>query len=203
MYGAVTFVGDAIHVDVTARRNSRPRCGVCRRPGPIYDTARKPRLFAFVPLWGFAVFLVYHVRRVECQMCRVHAEYLPWAEGKQRTCNVYRQFLARWARRLSWSEVAEIFGTSWGVIYRAVRWMVAWGLEHRSLADVTAIGVDEIAVWKGHRYMTVVYQIDAHCRGLLWVDRDRNEGVLNRFFEYFGEARCKALAFVASDMWRP
>lgn len=203
VYGPVALVGNVIHVEVAPRRNSRPRCGVCLRPGATYDTARRPRLFAFIPLWGFAVFLLYRVRRVDCRTCLVHAEHLPWATGKQRTCNVYRQFLARWARRLSWSEVATVFGTSWGVVYRSVKWLVDWGLENRVLKDVTAIGVDEIAVWSGHRYLTVVYQIDEGARRLLWVDRDRNETVLNRFFEFFGEVRCKALQFVASDMWRP
>ena len=100
-------------------------------------TARTARSFAFIPLWGFAVVLFYCVRRVECRSCGVHAEYLPWADGKQRTCNVYRQLLARWARRLSWSEVAEVFGTSWGVVYRAVEWIVEYGLAHRSLGKAS------------------------------------------------------------------
>lgn len=202
VYGTVSFVGEAIYVDVTARKNSRPRCGMCQKPGPTYDTAHEPRLFAFIPLLGFLVFLVYRVRRVECKTCRVHTEHLPWATGKQRTCNVYRQFLANWARRMSWTEVATIFQTSWGVVYRSVKWIVDWGLEHRSLAGVTAIGVDEIAAGAGQRYLTVVYQIDEGVRRLLWVDRDRDEAVLNRFFEFFGKKRCKALRFVASDMWR-
>jgi len=143
------------------------------------------------------------VRRVECRSCGVHTEYLPWADGKQRTCNVYRQFLARWARRLSWSEVAEVFGTSWGVVYRAVQWIVEYGLAHRSLDGVGAIGVDEVCVWSGHRYLTLVYQLDEGARRLLWVGMERTEATLLHFFDFFGELRSRALRFIASDMWGP
>jgi len=203
VYGAMCFAGDELTVEGRPRRNGRPRCGLCHRPGPTYDTARTARSFAFVPLWGFAVFLLYYVRRVQCPACGVHTEYLPWADGKHRTCNVYRQFLARWARRLSWSEVAEVFGTSWGVVYRAVEWIVEYGLAHRSLDGVGAIGVDEIAVWKGQRYLTVVYQLDEGARRLLWVGLERTEATLLHFFDFFGELRSKALRFIASDMWGP
>jgi transposase len=98
--------------------------------------------------------------------------------------------------------VAVIFGTSWGVVYRSIQWVVAYGLEKRSLDGISAIGIDEIAVWAGHKYLTVVYQIDAGCRRLLWVGRDRTKATLRRFFKMFGKTRTKALRFVASDMWK-
>jgi transposase len=156
-----------------------------------------------VPLWGFTVVLLYCMRRVECRSCGVTTERVPWAEGKHRTCNVFRLLLARWARRLSWQETATTFGVSWGVVFRSIEWVVAYGLKTRTMEGISAIGIDEIAVWAGHKYLTVVYQIDAGSRRLLWVGRDRTEATLKVFFDMFGEARAKALKFIASDMWRP
>jgi transposase len=202
VYGLERFVGEQIHVEVRPRKGSQGRCDGCEKQGPTYDTARTPRLFEFVPLWGYAVFLAYRMRRINCLQCGITTERVPWADGKNHCCNVYRLFLARWARRLSWSEVGRIFGTSWGVVYRGVRWVVDYGLAHRCLDGVQAIGIDEIAVWKGHKYLTVVYQIDQDCRRLLWVGRDRTKATLRRFFKMFGEARTKTLRFVASDMWK-
>jgi len=203
VYGAARFVGQQVHVEVRPRQGSYVICSGCDRPGPIYDTARTPRLFEFIPLWGFLVFLCYSMRRVDCPRCGVTVERVPWAEGKQQTCKAYRIFLARWARRMSWSEVAQVFQTNWGVVYRAVKWVVAYGLAHRNLEGITAIGVDEIAVWKGHKYLTVVYQIDHSTRRLLWVGRERTKKTMRAFFEMFGEARTRGLTFVASDMWKP
>lgn len=51
--------------------------------------------------------------------------------------------------------------------------------------------------------MTVVYQIDAGARRLLWVGRERTEKTLHGFFDMLGDKRCQLIVFVASDMWRP
>ena len=53
-------------------------------------------------------------------------------------------FLARWARRLSWRETAQVFQTSWEAVYRSVEWFVQWGLAQRQLQQVWSIGIDEI-----------------------------------------------------------
>jgi transposase len=203
VYGEGRFVDRSIHVDIKPRKGNRPICAKCFRRGAIYDTSRTPRCFEFIPLWGFAVMLWYCMRRVDCDRCGVTTEVVPWADGKNRTCDVYRLFLARWAKRMSWTEVAVVFHTSWGVVYRAVQWVVHYGLENRNLNGIEAIGVDEIAVWKGQKYLTVVYQIDKGVRRLLWVARERTEESLSEFFDILGETRTRAIRFVASDMWQP
>jgi len=73
-------------------------------------------------------------------------------------------FLACWARKLSWKEAAEAFRTSWDKVFDAVEHVVTWGLEHRTLGQIDAIGVDEIQYSKGHKYLTLVYQIDLGVR---------------------------------------
>lgn len=203
VYGNTQFVDEDIHIEVRPRKNAKGVCGECGRKGPTYDTARTPRLFEFVPLWGFAAFLVYAMRRIDCPDCGIKTERVPWADGKNRSCNVYRLFLARWARRLSWSEVASIFGTTWNVVCRSIRWVVDYGLEQRELDNIKSIGVDEVAIWKGHKYLTVVYQIDEGIRRLLWVGRERTEETLIGFFDMLGKERAKTIEFVASDMWKP
>ncbi|MCG8001754.1 MAG: transposase [Candidatus Thiodiazotropha lotti] len=80
---------------------------------------------------------------------------------------------------------------------------MTWGREHQDLSGVKAIGVDEIAWHRGHRYLTLVYQIDSHCKRLLWVGDKRTVKTLLRFFRWFGRDRSQALIFVCSDMWKP
>lgn len=202
-YGKVVLDEDKILVRVDPRKGSRGRCGTCHKKGPTYDTSRTLREFLFIPLWGITVTLLYAMRRIQCRTCGVTTEIIPWADGKNRTCNAFRILLSQWARRLSWQEVSKVFNISWGVVYRSIEWVVAYGLKNRDLGNVGAIGVDEMAMWSGHKYVTVVYQIDAGIRRLLWIGKDRTESTLHSFFFEFGEARAKALQFVASDMWRP
>jgi transposase len=54
---------------------------------------------------------------------------------------------------------------------------------------VEAIGVDEIQWRRGHKYLTLVYQIDDGCRRLLWVGKDRTTKTPLRFFRSFGAGR--------------
>jgi len=206
VYGAVRWVGSAakpaLEVEVRARANSKPLCSVCGRAGPGYD--RLPaRRFEFVPLWGMPVYLRYEPRRVACLYCGIRVEKMPWADGKHHLTHTYAWFLARWAKRLSWKEVAEVFHTSWDNVFRSVEMAVAWGREHMDLSGIEAIGVDEIAWQRGHNYLTLVYQIDAHCKRLLWVGEKRTVKTLLRFFRWFGAERSQALRYVCSDMWKP
>ena len=191
-----------LEVDVVERANGYPLCSGCGCPRPGYD--RLPtRRFEFVPLWGIKVFLLYAPRRVECPECGVRVESMPWASGKSHLTQAYAWFLARWARRLCWKEVAVVFRTSWESVFRSVEMAVEWGRAHQDLSGVQAIGIDEIAWKKGHKYLTLVYQIDSHCKRLLWIGRERKTKTLLGFFRWFGAERSRGLKYICSDMWKP
>jgi transposase len=157
----------SIEVAVRPRKGSAAVCSRCHRTAPGYDQLAERR-FEFIPLWGFFVFFLYSMRRVDCRRCQaVFVEEVPWGDGKRTLTRAYMLFLARWARKLSWKETAEAFRTSWEKVFDAVEHVVAFGLEHRVLARIDAIGVDEIQYAKGHKYLTLVYQIDLGITRLL------------------------------------
>jgi transposase len=182
----------------------RAKCSQCRRPAPSYDRLPE-RWWLFVPLWGIVTWFLYAPRRVECPEHGVVVEHIPWSEGKRPITTAMMGFLARWARHLSWRQTARAFQTSWEAVYRSVEWFVQWGLAHRSLAGIEAIGIDEIHWGKGKRadnFLTVIYQIDSHCRRLLWVGRRRTQATLRRGLTVLGPTVVSGLRFVCSDMWR-
>jgi len=189
-------------ITIAARANSRSICSGCGQHAPRYDTCPQ-RLYEFVPLWGIATFFEYARWRVHCPRCGVRVEAVPWAEGKNTLTTTYMHFLAAWARRICWKEVAEAFGTSWGKVFRSVQWIVQWGLAHRDVSDVTAIGVDEVLVHRGYKFATVVYQIDEHHKRLLWVGKKRTIKTFLQFFRQFGKENTQRLRFICSDMWKP
>jgi len=194
-----------IEVKLEAHAGIRGRCSQCRRPAPGYDRLPERR-WQSVPLWGIPTYFYYAPRRVECGEHGVIIEHIPWSEGKRRVTCAMMVFLARWARRLSWRETAQVFGTSWEAVYRSVEWLVEWGLAHRELHEVESIGVDEIHWGQGLRannFLTVIYQIDAHCRRLLWVGKRRSQATLRRGLKALGPEVVKGVRFVCSDMWMP
>jgi transposase len=192
----------ALLVSLRPHGRSRPICSGCGCKGPGYDSLAERR-FEFVPLWAIPVFFLYSMRRVDCGHCGVTVEKVPWSDGKHRTTFSYRVFLSRWAKRLSWKETATVFGTSWDTVFRAVDWVVRWGLVHREIGEIEAIGIDEIQYRRGHQYLTLVYQIDSDCRRLLYVAKDRSEKSLRGFFFTISDNTKLSLKFVCTDMWRP
>ena len=206
VYGKCRLVGEpddcTLEIEILPRKNGRPECSICGRKGSVYDHQPRPRRFDFVPFWGIAVVFVYIMRRVDCSRCGVKMERVPWALGKSPTTNTYNWFLSQWAKMLSWSDTARMFKTSWSTVFNAVEMAVEWGRLHVKHEDVTAIGVDEIAWQRRHKYLTVVYQIDAGVRRLLWVGENRTAKTLLKFFRWFGKERTEQLKFVASDMWK-
>ncbi len=206
VYGAARLLerGDRLEleIDIEPRANTRPVCSQCGHRGPGYDRLR-PRRFQFVPLWGILVFFVYAMRRVDCPACGIVVEAVPWATGKSPLTTTYAWFLARWAKRMTWMDVARSFHTSWDSVFRAVKMAVGWGRERVDLSGIKAIGIDEMAWAKGHEYVTVVYQLDAGRRRLLWIGGKRRVKTLLGFFRWFGAERTNQLLYICSDMWKP
>jgi transposase len=209
VYDEVQMLGDkkpeAIEVRVASHGGIGGRCSQCQRRSPGYDRLPERR-WLFVPLWGIAVWFIYAPRRVQCVEHGVVVEHIPWSEGKRPLTTAMMGFLACWARRLSWRETAQVFKTSWESVYRSVEWFVEWGLAHRQVSGVEAIGVDEIHWGRGLKadnFLTVIYQIDAGCRRLLWVGRRRTEKTLREGLNALGPEFVQGLRFVCSDMWKP
>lgn len=194
-----------IEVRIRPKVHRRLVCSGCHETAPGYDTLPE-RGFEFIPLWLIRVVLIYAMRRVECPRCGIKVEEVPWACGKYQMAKAYMQFLAGWAKRLAWRTAAEAFHTSWDNVRRSVEWVVEWGLAHRSLVGIESLGIDEIYWGKGKRsnaFLTLVYQIDAGRRRLLWVGKRRTKATLRRFFKEMGPQVTASIRFICSDMWKP
>ncbi len=191
-----------LEIRVRPRVGSKAICSGCHRPAAGYDQLAE-RPFEFIPVWGFLVFLLYRMRRVHCKTCGVVVEEVPWADGKHSLTKAYMLFLARWARKLSWKETAAAFHTTWDKVCHAVQYVVDWGLAHRTLSPISAIGVDEIQYAKGHKYLTLVYQIDPDLTRLLWIGQERTVETFQGFFAMLGTELSSNIQFVCSDMWKP
>lgn len=198
-----------IEVVLDADPRRKRRCSCCGNPGRIHDKLPERR-WHYVPLWNIPVHLRYAPRRVICPLLGAPTvEHMPWNRGKSPYAEAYMIFLARWARRLSWKETAEIFSASWDAVRRSVQWVVDWGLAHRDLAGVTAIGIDELHHGRGKgslNFLTLVYQIDRGSRRLLWVGQRRTEATLRdglQSLECLHSGFLAGLRVVCSDMWKP
>jgi transposase len=92
----------------------------------------------------------------------VIVEHLPRSDGKPPVTCGMMGFLPHWARRLSGRETTQASDELGSSV-----WFVQWGLAHRELKGVKAMGVNEIHWGRGlgaDNFLTVIYQMDAHSR---------------------------------------
>lgn len=190
-----------IEVSIASRKGSKGICSGCGEKRPGYDRLSR-REFIHVALWGLMVVFLYCMRRVNCPLCGIMVESVPWGMGKSPLTKSHAWFLSEWAKVLSMQEVARQFKLSWHHVFTAVSMAVAWGRERMDMSNITAIGVDEI-YWAKNAFMTLVYQIDNHCKRLLWCGEKRTQKTINTFFDWLGEQRTLGLRFICSDMWKP
>jgi hypothetical protein len=61
---------------------------------------------------------------VDCEKCGIVVEYLPWAEGKSHLTDIFKIYLAEWAKHLAWSTVARLFYVQWHHVHDAVEYVV-------------------------------------------------------------------------------
>ena len=190
-----------IEITVVPRQGSKGICSGCDKPCVGYDRL-KQREFIHVPVWGIETVLLYQMRRLECPECGIVVESVPWGSGKSPLTLSYSWFLSEWSKLLSMQEVARQFKLTWHHVYTSVAMAVTWGRERIDLSGITAIGIDEI-YWAKGSFMTLVYQIDNHCKRLLWCGEERTLKTINAFFDWFGAERSLLLKFICTDMWKP
>ena len=125
--------------------------------------------------------LVYRPFRVVCIRCkRVKVEKVPWAEPWSRVTVSLAMAVALLARKLNWLEVARHFRIDWKTVAQIVERVVAEGLKRRAWKPLHVIGVDEVSRKRGHRYLTLVYDLERH--QLIWIGEDRKKETLDSFF---------------------
>jgi transposase len=194
-----------IEATIQPHRGRRGKCSACRRPAPGCDRLPE-RLWLFVPLRGIKTFFLDAPRRGECATHGGVIEEIPWSEGRRPVTITRMCFLSRWARRRSWRETARAFHTGGECVYRSVEWFVHGGLAPRRPEGVKSIGIDELHWGRSQRadnFLTVLYQIDRHCRRLLRVGKRRAQATLRRGLTALGEELVRGLHFVGTDRWRP
>lgn len=181
--------------------NRHLQCSQCGMEVRHTYGRREERHWRDLPMREQRLVLVYRPFRVLCSFCGVRGEKLPWAEKGSRVTYALEKAVSLMTRKLSWSEVASLYGLNWKTVATIVRRKVARGLAQRKLKPLRIIGVDEVSRKKGHLYLTLVYDLErSH---LLWVGVDRKEETLDEFFAWLGKRKSRHIQVVCLDMWKP
>lgn len=172
-------------------------CSGCGEPcAQVHETTW--RTIRDLKILDKPVWLQVQLRRVRCASCGTHAQRVSWLDRHARVTRRLAQFVAHWCEKLPVSHVCELSGLHWETVRRIDRQRLEGKLAALPEAQPVRLAMDEFALFKGHRYATVV--LDADTRQVLWVGEGRSREAIRPFFDWLGPARCAQIEAVAMDM---
>lgn len=184
-------------VKLTPAPGHERRCSGCGEAvGAIHD--RTVRRIRDLPVFEDPVELELERLRLACPGCGPRLEQLDWLDPHARVTRRLADSVARLCAATSVQQAARWHGIDWktakAIDFRALERTVG----PVDLDGVRRIAMDEFALQKGHRYATVV--VDVERKRVLWVGRGRSRAALRPFFELLGPERRARIEAVAMDM---
>lgn len=136
-------------------------CALCSSP-EVTCRGTVVRRFRLVPIGARPTWLEYEVQRLECKTCRaVRQEQLGFAKPYKRYTRSFARYVLELSRIGTIKDVARHLGVSWDLVAEIQREQLEKDVRKVKISGVTRIAIDEMAVGKGHRYVSVVLDLES------------------------------------------
>ena len=187
-----------VTVTVAAGLGPHP-CPECQEIVPGYD--RKRRRWRHLDTCQFTTWIQAEVPRVSCPTHGVKQIMVPWAEPGSQFTAWFERLAIDVLRECSVTGAAGLLRLTWDEAWGIKEWAVARGLSRRTQDVVPHRGVDEKAIAKRHRYLTVVADLEQS--RVLYLAEDRKQESLDRFWATLTPPQRNGIEAIAMDMWEP
>jgi transposase len=172
-------------------------CGLVHRA--FYD--QRPRRVRDLSCGDKRVYLAFSIRRVRCARCgTVKNERLDWLADNPFYTQRFAFFVGRRCRATTVQEVADELLLDWHAVKELDKQYMAEQLRRVGCPAPRVIGIDEIAIAKGHQYRIVVSDLERG-RPIWFGGQDRSEASLDQFFAWLGPKKCRKIRSAVMDMW--
>jgi transposase len=165
-----------------------------------YD--KRPRRARDLSCGDKRVYLAYSLRRVQCVPCgAVKGERLDWLADNPLYTKRFAFFVGRRCRETAIKEVAEELFLDWHAVKELDKQYMREQLRRAGQPAPRVLGIDEIAIAKGHQYRIVVSDLERG-RAIWFGGTDRSEASLDAFFAWLGPEKCSKIRLAVMDMWK-
>lgn len=147
------------------------------------------------------VYLKCHYRKLRCPTCGFPLEKLDYVDPYLRVTTRLAQYIVSLCEHLTVKKVAEHLGLDWKTVKEIDKAYLKEKFGETDYKDLHIIAIDEIAIRKGHSYLTVV--IDWETGRIVWMGEGRSKATIDKFFQQMPESARHTLWAVAMDMWKP
>ena len=159
---------------------------------------KKDRSFRTVPIGGKPVYLNFAVPRVECRQCEaIRQVKIGFADPRVTYTRSFERYALELSRLMTIKDVADHLGITWDVIKDIQKRNLQRRFAKPKLKHLRQIAIDEISVGKGHRYVTIV--MDLESGAVVHVGEGKGGDALTAFWKRLRASHAKIEA-VATDM---
>jgi len=173
------------------------RCGHCggrnvMRQGVVV------RRFRALPIGRKPVWLELPVQRLWCATChKTRQVKLAFADERRSYTRGFERYALELGRHMTIQDVARHLGVSWDVIKDMQKRYLLRRFAKPRLKHLRKIAIDEISIGRGHRYLTVVLDLDSGA--VVFVGDGKGSDSLKPFWKRLRSSRAQVRA-VATDM---
>jgi len=159
-YVRTEYVGGQVLFTIRQPRQAL-RCPACgSRAARPHGAAE--RQFRTVPIGSKAVLVEFAVPRVCCPACGVTRQVaIDFADPRRTSTKAFERYALELSRHMTIRDVARHLGVSWDVVKDIRKRDLSRRYARPKLKHLHRIAIDEIAVRNGHRYLTVVMDLDS------------------------------------------
>lgn len=188
------------HVDVYVRHPAGTRfaCPDCGQECAVYDHLAE-RVWRHLDSCQFLTYLHASPPRISCPEPGVRQARLPWAEEGSRFTHLFEALAIDVLQAANVKRAAQILRISWDQAWHLMERAVLRGRAAKGMALPKKLGIDEKAIAKGHRYMTLVCDLEAAT--VEYIGEERTEYSLKAYFTAFTEAQRAGIEAISLDMW--
>jgi transposase len=137
------------------------RCSACDA-GAVRPRGRVERRFRALPIGSRPTTIILLVPRVQCLVCGVVRQVeITFADPRRGYTRSFERYALELSRRMTIRGVASQLGVGWDVIKDIQKRDLMRRFAKPRLKDISVMAIDEIAVAKGHRYLTLVMDLDS------------------------------------------
>ena len=187
-----------VEVHVGHPAGQRFACPECGRELGVYDHLAE-RVWRHLDSCQFLTYLHARPPRVSCPEHGVHQVTLPWAQAGSRFTNLFEALAIDVLRAANVKRAAGILRITWDEAWHLMERAVLRGRAAKGAAVAKRIGIDEKAIAKGHRYMTLVCDLQEST--VEYIGEDRKEASLAAYFEAFPKEQRAQIEAISLDMW--
>ena len=145
-------------------------------------------------------YITFDVYRITCKCGYRSMEKLDFVLPNEMITKRFSEHIFQLCEKMTLKDAAKFAMVDWRTAKRIDKQILKEKFKDLKNINPTRIGVDEIAHEKGHKYLTIVRDIDA---GVIWVGDKRKEETMNQFFNELGKDKSEKIVVAVMDMWDP